>query len=201
MRKTQRHEPHLHLALTLLSLCFLAFRAFDAVPRFSDGAIYLYMSSLLNQGILPYRDFFFAHPPLQLLFLSPVTLLFGQNFFLTHMSLQVLLVANAWVLFAVSRKFFPNRISLLAPLLYLFSYSIPATGAHWSGVHLALFMVLAAIFFISTIALFLPEPWPAQACLPAITRWCHYLECFSGPPSRIQRALLKQQVLLSSSCC
>lgn len=145
MSKPRQPEFNRCLAFLLISLGFLTFRAFDAVPRFSDGSIYLYMSSLLREGVLPYRDFFFAHPPLQLLFLSPITFLFSDNFFMTHMSLQLLLVVNAWVLFSISNKFFPSKTSLLAPLLYLFSYSIPATGAHWSGVHLAMFLVLSSL--------------------------------------------------------
>ena len=145
MKHSLHFDLNPRLALTIIGLCFLAFKTIDAIPRFSDGSIYLYMSSLLTQGVLPYRDFFFAHPPLQLVFLSPVTFLFDDNFFMTHMSLQLLLVANALVLYSISAKFFPPRISLLAALLYLFSYSTQATGAHWSGVHLALFLVLASL--------------------------------------------------------
>ncbi|MFC1681215.1 glycosyltransferase family 39 protein [Pseudomonadota bacterium] len=145
MRQTVRLELKPLPAMAILSLCFLTLRGFDAVPRFSDGAIYLYMSTLLNDGILPYKEFFFAHPPLQLVFLSPISLLFGDNFFMTHMSLQLLLVANAWVLYFISKKFCTAVTSLLAPLLYLFSYSIPATGAHWTGVHLSVLLVLSSL--------------------------------------------------------
>ena len=31
-----------------------------------DENVYLHMGKLLSEGVLPYKDFFYAHPPLQL---------------------------------------------------------------------------------------------------------------------------------------
>ena len=47
-----------------------------------DENTYYYMAKLMAEGKLFYRDFFFAHPPLQLILLSLVYLFFGFNFIL-----------------------------------------------------------------------------------------------------------------------
>ena len=48
----------------------------------SDENTYFYMAKLMAEGKLPYRDFFFAHPPLQVAIYSLFLKVFGMHVFL-----------------------------------------------------------------------------------------------------------------------
>jgi hypothetical protein len=61
-------------ALALLVLAFLVLQAWSLLPHPADEGIYFYGASRIARGRVPYRDFFFAHPPLHLL---PNALLFA----------------------------------------------------------------------------------------------------------------------------
>src|SRR5262245_66195881 len=54
---------------------FLSFGNLWHVPVDYDDGVYFSAAALLAQGILPYRDFTFVHPPGIALFYLPVTLL------------------------------------------------------------------------------------------------------------------------------
>lgn len=49
---------------------------FGAGPDYDDGVNFV-AAALLSEGVLPYRDFFYAHPPGALLVLSPIAALSG----------------------------------------------------------------------------------------------------------------------------
>ena len=53
--------------LLLATLAFFALlESYGLAPALSDENIYFYDAWLMSQGFVPYRDFFFAHPPLHL---------------------------------------------------------------------------------------------------------------------------------------
>ncbi len=54
-------------ALGLLAAFFLVLKAFAVPPHPSDEGIYFYGAARIAGGAVPYRDFFFAHPPLHVL--------------------------------------------------------------------------------------------------------------------------------------
>lgn len=53
--------------LPALLLLFFVLQAYGALPHPSDEGIYAYQAARIRDGVLPYRDFFHAHPPLHLL--------------------------------------------------------------------------------------------------------------------------------------
>jgi len=65
--------PHPALAwvgpalLGLMVAFFLVTRAFALIPHSADEGIYFYGAKRIAEGLLPYRDFFHAHPPFHLL--------------------------------------------------------------------------------------------------------------------------------------
>ena len=52
-------------------------KAYALAPAFSDENIYFYMCRRIAEGALPYRDFFFAHPPFHLIPGTLVMSVFG----------------------------------------------------------------------------------------------------------------------------
>ncbi|HUT58524.1 MAG TPA: hypothetical protein VNA25_11825, partial [Phycisphaerae bacterium] len=66
LARALRPSPEHGLPAALL-LAFLALKAYGLQPAVGDENIYFYMSTRVADGLVPWRDFFFAHPPLHLL--------------------------------------------------------------------------------------------------------------------------------------
>ena len=45
-----------------------------------DENVYFYMAKAVSEGQMPYRDFFYAHPPLHIFALATLIKIFGVNF-------------------------------------------------------------------------------------------------------------------------
>ncbi|HXI04419.1 MAG TPA: hypothetical protein VNI57_14700, partial [Candidatus Saccharimonadales bacterium] len=115
--------------------CFLFYallKAYALAPALSDENIYFYMCRRIAEGALPYRDFFFAHPPLHLLAGSVVMALAGF-----HLPLAKAIPATAAALaglaiYRAGRRGGPWR-GLLALILFLFSYDMLRASSHYTG--------------------------------------------------------------------
>ncbi len=117
----------------------------------NDHGIYLYASHLFAEGIIPYRDFFFSHPPFQILLSTALVLLFGMNFTVLDL-LPALISALSGVLlsllfFRVSRHWW---ISLLPGALFLFSHVALLGSLSYTGHNLAVLLLIVSTFLFLT---------------------------------------------------
>jgi hypothetical protein len=67
------------IALVLVVGAFLVLKAFAFIPREADEGIYTYAAFRFANGALPYRDFFFAHPPFHLAWPAMLFWVFNTN--------------------------------------------------------------------------------------------------------------------------
>ncbi len=124
---------------------FLIYRLVTLTFRHGDGNLYLYAGHALVQGILPYRDYVFADPPMM-----PIILAFFE--FVTrhaidsYLLLPILLEALNALLLSELLKRWKAKLYWLAPLLYLFSLPILRTSDHLQGSQLTVFFSLFGIF-------------------------------------------------------
>jgi hypothetical protein len=65
--------------LGLLLAAFLVLESFAFLPRVSDDGLYAYQAKRVAEGLVPYRDFFLAHPPLHVLFTTLVFVITGHS--------------------------------------------------------------------------------------------------------------------------
>lgn len=85
-----------HVLVAVLSI-FVLVRIIFIHPSFSDETVYFNMGKQILKGLVPYKDFFFAHPPLQLYLLASVfrflgaKLVVGKTISLISASMCVLL--------------------------------------------------------------------------------------------------------------
>ncbi|MDP2926825.1 MAG: hypothetical protein Q8N65_01665 [bacterium] len=133
--------------ILLVIIGFLGFKLANLTFHFGDSNAYFYMAKAMTQGELPYRDFFLADPPFLILFLAGLRLFFGDHL-LFYQALPIILEsATALILFFLLRKQ-NNPLAFLAPLVYLFSFSVLALSDYLTGVQLVVFLfVLALLFF------------------------------------------------------
>jgi len=118
----------------LLSL-FLMLKSYGLNYAVSDENIYFYDASLMTRGLWPYRDFFFAHPPLHLV---PGWLLFELAGF--HYAAAKLLPVFATCVSGVCVYFLATRArgrlaAVTATGLFLFSHDLLRASSHWTGIN------------------------------------------------------------------
>lgn len=125
---------------------FLLLKIWLLIPRFGDGFEYLYMAKILWMGVLPYRDYLLVDPPLLELLFSPLMVLVGDQWRLLQLLPAIAEIVTAVVLFLLCKK---EKIifAWLAPLLYLFSFTVLATSDYLTGVHITNSLILLGIFF------------------------------------------------------
>lgn len=111
---------------------FAILKAYALAPALSDENIYFYMCRRIAEGALPYRDFFFAHPPLHLL---PGTLAVAIFGFSLPVAKAVPALAAALAGLAVYRagRRGGALAGLLAAALFLFAYDMLRASSHYTG--------------------------------------------------------------------
>ena len=129
-------------------LLFLIVKIFCMGFKFSDENIYFYMGKLILQGYLPYQDFFFASPPLQILIISGFLGLFSSKVILLKLIPIFASVISSVFIFAILKKKFSSLHGLLASTLYLFSFVVLATTDHSTGIHLTTMFLVICCYFL-----------------------------------------------------
>lgn len=116
-------------------------------PCRSDENIYFYMSKLFAEGIIPYRDFFFAHPPFKLVLMAILFKVFGFHLTLAKAVPVLIAMITASFLFVLTREQFGSAIGLIAALLFLFTYDKLRGSSHYTGMNLTVMFMVIGLFF------------------------------------------------------
>ncbi len=104
------------------------------------------MADSLINGIGPYSDFFLADPPILVFFLAIIKY-FTPNLLVFSAVPFILESITAFILFIILKNR-GNNFAWLAPLIYLFSFTIAATSDFLTGLQLtSLFIVLSIYYF------------------------------------------------------
>ncbi|MBI4406406.1 glycosyltransferase family 39 protein [Candidatus Micrarchaeota archaeon] len=125
---------------------FLAIKVFAADYAVSDENTYYKMGQLVAEGQMPYRDFFFAHPPLQIYIYAAVFKVFGFNFFMLKMFSAVAAVAAAVFVFLAAKEKVNREAAVAAAVLFLFSYGTLLFTNFATGTELATAFSAAAFY-------------------------------------------------------
>ena len=118
-------------------LVFGALKLYSAHHGAGDENMYFYMAARTAEGVLPYRDYTFAHPPLHLLPAVALFWLMDGFSFTAGRLLPALATAVAGVfLFRLSRRHGLAQ-GVIACTLFLLSYDVLRVSTHFSGANLA----------------------------------------------------------------
>ncbi|MFA5140312.1 MAG: glycosyltransferase family 39 protein [Elusimicrobiota bacterium] len=118
--------------------CFLLIKRTDMVFCSGDENLYFYYGKLVSEGKLPYRDFFFAHQPLQLYVYALLFKLFGFRFLVLKWVSAACASLTALSLFLSMKKEFRPAHGVLASALFLFSHNILHVSTYNLGLELCL---------------------------------------------------------------
>jgi len=134
------------LALLGIGAAFVFLKLYGLQPALSDENIYFYDAWLICQGLWPYRDFFFAHPPLHLL--PGYLLLLAMGGF--HLIPMKLLPVSATAItgfctYALARRSTGLLAAVLACSLFLFSHDVLRASSHWTGINWAVMFMTGGL--------------------------------------------------------
>lgn len=162
MKWLSRHFP----LVTFLAaeLLFLSYKLAGLSFRLGDTNAYWFMAHKITDGVLPYRDFFLADPPMYVLFLVPFVALFRSELLVVQLVPALLeMVAAAGVFFFLKRE--KVQFYWLAPAFYLLSFTILATSDYGTGLQLATALYVTALLFWQRKKYWVMGGFLALACL------------------------------------
>jgi len=108
----------------------------------------MYMAKAVLEGIVPYKDFFFASPPLQIYLIAIIKFFTGNNLLLLKLIPIFATLGSAFFIFKFMQKKFGNLEGIVASTLYLFSFLILLTTDYMTGIHLTTFFIFGMIYFL-----------------------------------------------------
>ena len=136
------------LSLFMLIFILIAFKGLKTIQP-GDENVYYYMGKLVSEGKIPYRDFFFAHPPLHIYLTALVYKLFGFNIVALKLMPLISTLITSFFIFRIAKKF-GNFEAVAASLLFLSSYSVMFNSIFSFGIELAaMFLVIGAYFLLN----------------------------------------------------
>lgn len=126
---------------------FLVLKLVNLAPQVSDENLYFYAAQLVANGVVPYRDFFFQHPPTQILLLAFLIKLFGFRLFAFKLVHVLVTLGSAFLLYRLtgSKR---GAMGLFASLFFLSSSVIFTATDFAVGVHEATFFLILSWYLL-----------------------------------------------------
>lgn len=139
----------LHLVGLVLTLFLYVAVKLEALGlSATDENIYFYGVKLVLEGKLPYRDFFFAHPPLHLLLPALLSLPFGLHLTLLKVLPLLASVVSGLAIWDTGRKTSNALAALGGMIFFLFAMEQLQASSNLTGINLTvMFMALGLRFF------------------------------------------------------
>ena len=75
-------------------------------PQPGDENVYYYMGKLVSEGKVPYRDFFYAHPPLHIYLIALIYKVFGFNIIILKLLPLIAILVSAKFIFCIAKNKF-----------------------------------------------------------------------------------------------
>lgn len=136
-----RWAPVVVVGAAVLLFAILKLYSFNVV--IGDEHVYFNMALLVNKGLLPYRDFFYTHPPLHLYEAVLAFRLFGYSLTLGKLLPNLAMVVSGVLIFAVGRRALGPAEGALGCAIFLLSFDPLRISSHFTGVDLTFALAMA----------------------------------------------------------
>lgn len=113
-----------------------------------DENAYYYMGKMVWEGKVPYRDFFYAHPPLHVYLLALAYGIFGFNIIILKFIPLASTLVSAFFVFKIAQEKFGNPEAVISSLLFLSSYSILFNSVFSFGIEIAAMFLISGFYFL-----------------------------------------------------
>jgi 4-amino-4-deoxy-L-arabinose transferase-like glycosyltransferase len=145
------------------------------------------MAKALKEGLLPYKDFFYAHPPFQLFILFPVAQ--SGNFFLTKIYISIIGLTCVFLTYLIAKKIFDKNTAFISMLFFLLFPGFIIFG------NLAMGTFESLLFFLLSFYFLLKDKPLLSAILMSISFFTRYLVLLLIPLVLIYLFLYKKKIL------
>jgi 4-amino-4-deoxy-L-arabinose transferase-like glycosyltransferase len=139
----------------LLILASIFMRSFFLHPTFSDESFYFNVAKNLAEGKVLYKDFFFAHPPLQVYLLALLFKIFGASFLIAKTLPLMTSSICVLMLYFIMKKLGDEKAGFIACIFFILMPAFLAFSVIENGVWEAMFFLLLSVYFIFEGKLFL----------------------------------------------
>lgn len=177
-------------SILILIFAFLQFGIYIHSFNFNDHSDYVYSAKMVSEGVKPYNDFFFVHPPLQLYILALPIKLFGFDYLLLRAIPLLFVFLLTFYLFRLVKNQFGNIEAILSVFFFLFNKTMLVNSTYSIGILMSLTFVIIGLYY------FLGNRWLIGGIffgLAAITRvqsWPFFLTIFIFSLFRINKKQL-----------
>lgn len=139
----------------ILILASAIFRCFFLHPTFSDENFYFNVAKNIVGGKVPYKDFFFAHPPLHVFLLSLFFRIFGTSFLVGKVFTLIFSSLSPLILYLILKKIYDEKTGLIGVVIFLLSPTFLSFSLIGYGMWETLFFILTSLYLITLNRLFL----------------------------------------------
>jgi hypothetical protein len=133
------------LALTLVLGGYFLLKLAGLHASGTDENVYFYSAVRLSQGAVPYRDFFFAHPPMHLVVPALIFKITGFGIPVAK-AIPVLAQATAGLFLYLTVRRASRALAAAALLLHLLAYQVLMGSTDMNGENIMSAFLLAALF-------------------------------------------------------
>tara|TARA_Y100000310_G_scaffold151938_1_gene151536 strand:+ start:15784 stop:17187 length:1404 start_codon:yes stop_codon:yes gene_type:complete len=141
-------EKKAYWIFVLIIIVYMIVKVSHINYSYSDENTYFYMGKLVSEGVMPYRDFFFSHPPLQAYLFALLFKVFGFNFILLKMIPLVCTMVSGFFVYKIVWWKIGIREGVVALILFLFSYDSMRFSSYAVGVNLTTMFAVIGIYFL-----------------------------------------------------
>ena len=131
--------------LTLIFGSYSLLKVVGLHPSGTDDNIYFYAASRMTQGLMPYRDFFFAHPPVHLLVPAAVFSLTGFSIGVAK-AIPAMAQAVAGLFLYLSVRKASRPLALVTLLMHLTAYEVLMGSTDMNGENIMTAFLMASLF-------------------------------------------------------
>ena len=133
--------------LFVILLIFIASKGLEMLQS-GDENVYFYMGKSITEGKAPYRDFFYAHPPLHIYIIAAVYKLFGFNIIALKLVPLVSVLISSFFIFKMAKEKFGNLEAIISSLLFIFSYGIMFNSVFSLGIMESTMLMTIGFYFL-----------------------------------------------------
>lgn len=134
------------VACAILLALYAALKIHGMGPSNTDENIYFYMAEALSRGEWPYRDYFFAHPPLHVILPGAIMAVVGFSFTLAKSFSVIAGAIAAFAVWSIGREHLGRIAGLTAMGAFLFAAETLKATTNMTGVNLTTMWLMLGLW-------------------------------------------------------
>lgn len=139
-----------YIALVSLFVFWFLIKVFSIHPSTTDENIYFYMAKRFSEGLIPYRDFFFAHPPIHLIIPAIIFKFTGFNLIVAKLIPITASLISGIYLYKFLKTLSGPVLGFAGVIYYLFSYQILMASSDMTGINLTIMFLSMSVYYLFT---------------------------------------------------